>query len=42
MHFNGSVDEIMMDSGLSEILKHAFGGVDKMLSGKVPLKYESI
>ena len=23
-----------MDSGLSEILKHAFSGVEKMLSGK--------
>ena len=24
----------MMDSSLNEILKHAFGGVEKMLSGK--------
>ena len=25
----------MIDSGLTKILKHAFGGVEKMLSGKV-------
>jgi hypothetical protein len=34
MSFSGSVGKLMMDSGLSEILKHAFGGVDKMLSGR--------
>ena len=34
MSFSGSVGKLMMDSGLSDILKHAFGGVDKMLSGK--------
>ena len=34
MSFIGSVDNLMVDSGLSDILKHAFGGIDKMLSGK--------
>ena len=34
MSFCGSVGKLMMDSGLSDILKHVFGGVEKMLSGK--------
>lgn len=34
MSFCGSVGKLMMDSGLSEILRYAFGGVEKMLSGK--------
>jgi hypothetical protein len=32
MSFSGSVGKLMMDIG--EILKHAFGGVDKILSGR--------
>ena len=34
MSFSGSVDNLMVDSGLIDILKYAFGGIDKMLSGK--------
>ena len=34
MSYCGSLGKLMMDSGLTEILKHAFGGVEKMLSGK--------
>ncbi len=34
MNFCGAVGKLMMDSGLGVILKHAFGGVEKMLSGK--------
>ena len=34
MNFSSSVDEPMVDSSLSDNLKHAFGGIDKMLSGK--------
>ena len=34
MSFCGSVGKLMMDSGLSDILKHVFGSVEKMLSGK--------
>ena len=34
MSFSGSADKLMVDSSLSDILKHAFGGIDKMLSGK--------
>ena len=34
MSFCGSVGKLMIDSGLTEILKHAFGGIEKMLSGK--------
>ena len=32
--FSGCVGKLMIDSGQSEILKHAFGSVKKMLSGK--------
>ena len=34
MSVSGRVGKLMVDSGLSDILKHAFGGIDKMLSGK--------
>ena len=34
MNFSSSVDEPMVDTSLSDNLKHAFGGIDKMLSGK--------
>ena len=34
MSFCGSVGKLMMDSGLSEILRSTFGGVEKMLLGK--------
>ena len=34
MSFCGAVGKLMMDTGLVEILKHAFGGFEKMLSGK--------
>ena len=34
MSFCGSVGKLMIDSGLSDILKSAFGGTEKMLSGK--------
>ena len=34
MSFSGSVGKLMVDSCLSEIPKHAFGGVDEMLSDK--------
>ena len=34
MSFCGAVGKLMMDTGLVEILKHAFGGVEKVLSGK--------
>ena len=34
MSFCDSLCKLMIDSGLTEILKHAFGGVEKMLSGK--------
>ena len=35
MNFSSSVDKLIVDSGLSDILKHTFGGIDKMLSGKM-------
>ena len=35
MSFSSSVGKPMMNSGLSDILKHAFGGIHKMLSGKM-------
>ena len=34
MSFSGSVGKIMVDCLLSEIPKHAFDGVEKMLSDK--------
>ena len=34
MSFGSSVHKLMVDSGLNYILKHGFGGIDKMLSGK--------
>ena len=34
MSFSGSVGKIIVDCLLSEIPKHAFDGVDKMLSDK--------
>lgn len=34
MSFCGCVGKLMMDSGLPDILKTTFGGVEKMLSGK--------
>ncbi len=34
MSFCGCIGKLMVDSGLSELLKHAFGGVEKMLTGK--------
>ena len=34
MSFVGSVGVLMANSGLDEILKSAFGGVEHMLSGK--------
>ena len=34
MSFYGSIGKLMMDSDLREILKHAFSGVEKMLSGE--------
>ena len=34
MSFCDSLGKLMIDSCLTEILKHAFGGVEKMLSGK--------
>ena len=34
MSFCGCVGKLTMDSGLNEILKHAFCGVDTMMSGK--------
>ena len=34
MSFCGSIGKLMLDSGLVNLLKHAFGGVEKMLSGK--------
>ena len=34
MSFSSSVDNLMVASDLSDILKHAFGGIDKILSGK--------
>lgn len=34
MSFCGGIGKLMIDSGLADILKCAFGGVDKMLSGK--------
>ena len=36
MSFSGNVGKLMIenDSGLSEIIKHAFGGIDQMISGK--------
>ena len=34
MSFCDSLSRLMIDSGLTEILKHAFGGVEKMLFGK--------
>ena len=32
--FSGCIGKLMVDSGLSELLKHAFGGVEKMWTGK--------
>ena len=34
MSFVGSVGNLMVNTGLDEILKSAFGSVEKMLSGK--------
>ena len=34
VNFSSSVDKLIVDSGLRDILKHAFGSIDKMLSGK--------
>ena len=34
MSFSSNVCKLMVDSGLSDIVKHAFGGIDKILSGK--------
>ena len=34
MSFCGSAGKLMIDSGLSDILRSTFGGVEKMLSGK--------
>ena len=34
MSFIGCIDTLMPNTGLAEILKSAFGGVDKMLLGK--------
>ena len=34
MRFCDSLGKLIIDSGLTEILKHAFGGVEKILSGK--------
>ena len=34
MNFVGAVGTLMSDSGLEDVMKAAFGGVAKMLSGK--------
>ena len=34
MSFVGCIGKLMTNSGLEEIMKHAFGGVAKMLIGK--------
>ena len=34
MNFCGSVGKLMIDCGLTEILKHAFGGIEKCYLAK--------
>ena len=43
MSFIGSIGTLMVDTGLSDIMCSAFGGVAKMLNGKkVPTKHKSL